>query len=50
MTKHVDLKPHAIETKTRIMLDHFIDKTCKAIQNRGRAMVVTRSRLHASGL
>ena len=47
LMKYVDLLPHGIETKTRIMLDHFIDKTCKAIQNRGRAMVVTRSRLHA---
>ncbi len=47
LTKYVDLLPHAIEMKTRIMLDHFLGSTYKAIQNRGRAMVVTRSRLHA---
>jgi len=43
----VDLTPHAIEQKTRIMLDHFLEKTLHAIQCKGRAMVVTRSRLHA---
>lgn len=43
----MDLTPHAIEQKTRIMLDHFLEKTLHAIQCKGRAMVVTRSRLHA---
>jgi type I restriction enzyme, R subunit len=47
LTSDVDLSPHAIEQKTRIMLDHFLEKTAHAIQGRGRAMVVTRSRLHA---
>lgn len=47
LTSDVDLTPHAIETKSRIMLDHFLEKTVNAIQGRGRAMVVTRSRLHA---
>jgi len=47
LMSYVDLQPHAIETKSRIMLDHFMDVTDKAIQGRGRAMVVTRSRLHA---
>lgn len=47
LTKHVDLQPHAIEYKTRIMLEHFLDVTVSAIRGRGRAMVVTRSRLHA---
>jgi len=47
LTSHVDLQPHAIEMKTRIMLDHFLEKTVHAIQGRGRAMVITRSRLHA---
>ena len=47
LTSYVDLQPHAIETKTRIMLDHFLEKTAHAIQGKGRAMVVTRSRLHA---
>ncbi len=47
LTSDVDLTPHAIEQKTRIMLDHFLEKTARAIQGKGRAMVVTRSRLHA---
>ncbi len=47
LTSYVDLQPHSIEMKTRIMLDHFLEKGVNAIQGRGRAMVVTRSRLHA---
>lgn len=47
LTSDVDLTAHAIEQKTRIMLDHFLEKTVNAIQGKGRAMVVTRSRLHA---
>lgn len=47
LTSDVDLTPHAIEQKTRIMLDHFLGKTVNMIQGKGRAMVVTRSRLHA---
>jgi type I restriction enzyme, R subunit len=47
LTSDVDLTPHAIEQKTRIMLDHYLEKTVHAIQGKGRAMVVTRSRLHA---
>ena len=47
LTSYVDLEPHAIEMKTRIMLDHFLEKPANAIRGRGRAMVVTRSRLHA---
>jgi len=47
LTSYVDLQEHAIETKTRIMLEHFLEKTSHAIKGKGRAMVVTRSRLHA---
>lgn len=47
LTSYVDLQPHSIEMKTRLMLDHYLDRTVKAIQNRARGMVVTRSRLHA---
>ncbi len=47
LTSYVDLQPHALAKKTAIMLDHFIEHTVNAIQDRGRAMVVTRSRLHA---
>ncbi|MBI9045158.1 MAG: type I restriction endonuclease subunit R [Anaerolineaceae bacterium] len=47
LTSFVDLQDHAIEMKARIMLEHFLEKTANAIQGRGRAMVITRSRLHA---
>jgi type I restriction enzyme R subunit len=47
LMSYVDLHPHEIEMKSRIMLEHFLDKTVNAIQGRGRAMIVTRSRLHA---
>ncbi len=47
LTSYVDLTPHAIELKTRLILDHFLEKTVNAIQGRGRAMLTTRSRLHA---
>ncbi len=46
LTNYVDLQPHSIETKTRIMLEHFTEHTAKTISGRGRAMVVTPSRLH----
>lgn len=44
LKSHVDLQPHAIEMKTRIMLEHFVSVTAIAIQGRGRAMVVTQSK------
>lgn len=47
LMQYVDIHPHEISMKSRIMLEHFILKTMNAIQGRGRAMVVTRSRLHA---
>jgi type I restriction enzyme R subunit len=47
LTSYVDLQPHAIDMKSRIILDHFLEKTAIAIRGRGRAMVGTRSRLHA---
>ena len=46
LTNYVDLQPHSIETKTKIMLEHFIEHTAKTIGSRGRAMLITRSRLH----
>ena len=46
LTNYVDLQPHSIETKTRIILEHFIARTEKAIEGKGRAMLVTPSRLH----
>ena len=46
LTNYVDLQHHSIETKTRIMLEHFTERTAKTIGGKGRAMVVTPSRLH----
>ena len=46
LTNYVDLQPHSIETKTRIILEHFTARTAKTIKGNGRAMLVTPSRLH----
>ncbi|MXY28764.1 type I restriction endonuclease subunit R [Candidatus Poribacteria bacterium] len=46
LTNYVDLQSHSIETKTRIMLEHFTEHTVKTIAGKGRAMLVTSSRLH----
>lgn len=47
LSNYVDLQDHAIETKARIMIEHFTSKTHKKIQGQARAMLVTKSRLHA---
>ncbi len=46
LTNYVDLQPHSIEKKTQIILEHFIEYTAKTIECKGRAMLVTPSRLH----
>ena len=46
LTNYVDLQPRSIEEKTRIILSHFTERTVKTIEGKGRAMLVTRSRLH----
>ena len=46
LTNYVDLQPHSIETKTRIILEHFTARTAKTIERKGRAMLITPSRLH----
>jgi type I restriction enzyme R subunit len=43
----VELHPHALGEKVRIMVEHFADRTQHAIRGRAKAMIVTRSRLHA---
>ena len=43
----VDLHPHAIEEKVRIMVEHFTAKSQSEIGGKAKAMIVTRSRLHA---
>ena len=43
----VDLHPHAINEKVRIMVEHFTGKSQSEIGGRAKAMIATRSRLHA---
>lgn len=47
LSSYVDLQDHAIERKTRVMLEHFVSKTQNEILGNARAMLVTKSRLHA---
>jgi len=47
LSSYVDLQDAAIERKARVMIEHFVAHTADAIQGRARAMLVTRSRLHA---
>ena len=46
LTNYVDLQPHSIDTKTRIILEHFVEHTATTIEGKGRAMLITPSRLH----
>jgi type I restriction enzyme R subunit len=43
----VDLSSHAIAEKVRIMVEHFAAQVQGEIAGRAKAMIVTRSRLHA---
>ncbi|HYN08080.1 MAG TPA: RNA-binding domain-containing protein [Vicinamibacterales bacterium] len=43
----VDLHPHAVSEKVRIIVEHFAANVKDQIGGRAKAMVVTRSRLHA---
>jgi type I restriction enzyme R subunit len=43
----VELHPHAIGEKVRIMVEHFATQVQDRIGGRAKAMIVTRSRLHA---
>lgn len=47
LKRYVDLHEHAIKKKTEIMLEHFNKNVKGAIKGKAKAMVVTRSRLHA---
>ena len=46
LKSYVDLHPHAISEKVRIMLDHFAAQVQNGVGGRAKAMIVTRSRLH----
>ncbi|MGH7206715.1 MAG: type I restriction endonuclease subunit R, partial [Nitrospiraceae bacterium] len=43
----VDLHPHAIAKKVAIMVEHFAGQVTHRIGGKAKAMIVTRSRLHA---
>src|SRR5699024_6355020 len=43
----VSLHPHSIAQKTAVMIEHFRQSVSHKIGGRAKAMVVTRSRLHA---
>lgn len=43
----VELHPHAISEKVRIMVEHFAAQVQGEIGGKAKAMIVTRSRLHA---
>ena len=43
----VELHPHAIGEKVRIIVEHFAEQVQNQINGRAKAMIVTRSRLHA---
>ncbi len=47
LSSYVDLQDTAIERKSRIMVEHFASQTVNEIEGKARAMLVTRSRLHA---
>ena len=47
LSNYVDLQDAAIERKARIMIEHFVNQTATEINGQARAMLVTRSRLHA---
>jgi type I restriction enzyme, R subunit len=43
----VSVDPHAVDKKARIMVDHFMATVAPGINGKAKAMIVTRSRLHA---
>ena len=46
LVKYVDIHPHTISEKTKIILEHFKNHSSNKISGKSRGMVVTRSRLH----
>ena len=47
IARFVSLHPHNLAQKVEVMVEHFRNFTCKKIGGKAKAMVVTRSRLHA---
>jgi len=46
LVKYVDIHPHTISEKIKIILEHFINHSSNKISGKSRSMLVTRSRLH----
>ena len=47
LKSYVELHEHAIETKTTLIVEHFLSHVVRQIDGYAKAMLVTRSRLHA---
>ncbi|MDB4278563.1 putative DNA binding domain-containing protein [Deltaproteobacteria bacterium] len=47
LKSYVELHPHSIDKKIEIMVDHFHSQVASKIGGKAKAMIVTRSRLHA---
>ena len=47
IARFVSLHPHNLAQKTEVMVEHFRNFTRKKFGGRAKAMIVTRSRLHA---
>ena len=47
MVGYVERHEHAIDKKTAIMIEHFEEKIASLIASKAKAMIVTKSRLHA---
>ena len=47
LARFASLHPYALEAKAEVIVEHFRQKTAGKIDGRAKAMVVTRSRLHA---
>lgn len=48
LRSYADLHEHGIRTKTALVIDHFVDQVKDRIVGKAKAMLVTRSRLHAA--
>jgi type I restriction enzyme R subunit len=46
LVNYVDTHPELIRQKVSIILEHFVNKTSKELEGKGRSMVVVRSRKH----
>lgn len=47
LINYVDIHPHTIGMKVQIITDHFMSQIAHQIGKKAKAMIVTRSRLHA---